>query len=82
MEVPESLSSLFGSAEGCFGCRPRLRMETIERMLNENVFDFACSYVRFIQKRARLQSVTAAVWSLELRVFRKRDRRVGVAAVG
>jgi hypothetical protein len=82
MHGPESFGSLLPYAECGLACLPRLGVEGIEGVLNEHVFDFACGYVRFIQKRSRLQSMTATVWSLKLRVFLQCDRRVGVAPVG
>jgi len=54
MHSPESFGPLFAGAERGLGRFRRLGMEGSERVLNENVFDFACGYVRFIQKRSRL----------------------------
>jgi hypothetical protein len=51
---PESFGPLLGGAERGFGCWARLRVEGVEGKLKENVFDFACGDVRFIQKRSRL----------------------------
>jgi hypothetical protein len=51
---PEGFSSLLGNAEGSFSRWPRLGVDTFKWELKENLFDFACGDVRFIQKRARL----------------------------
>jgi len=51
---PEGFGSLLAGAERSLACFPRLGVDGIERALDENVLDFACGYVRFIQKRARL----------------------------
>jgi hypothetical protein len=51
---PEGFGSLLASAERGLGRFPRLGVEAIKGMLNKNVFDLACGYVRFIQKRSRL----------------------------
>jgi hypothetical protein len=54
MHRPKVFGSLLASAEGGFGCLACLRVDGIEGMLKENVFDLACGDVRFIQKRSRL----------------------------
>jgi hypothetical protein len=51
---PEGFSPLLAGTERGFGRFPRLGVQGVERVLNENVFNFACGYVRFIQKRSRL----------------------------
>jgi hypothetical protein len=51
---PEGFGPLLAGAERGFGRFPRLRVEGVERVLNENMFDLAYGYVRFIQKRSRL----------------------------
>ena len=51
---PEGIGSLPGSTDRGFGSRPRIGVERIHRELKEDVLDFACDYVRFIQKRVRL----------------------------
>jgi hypothetical protein len=51
---PEGFGPLLGGAERSFGCLLCLGMHGSERVLKEHVFDFACGYVRFIQKRSRL----------------------------
>jgi len=54
MHGPKGFGSLLPGTERRFARFPRLGVEAVEGVLNENVFDFACGYVRFIQKRSRL----------------------------
>ena len=51
---PEGFGSLLGGAERSLGCWSSLRVDGVQRVLKENVFDLACGDVRFIQKRSRL----------------------------
>jgi hypothetical protein len=54
MHGPEGFGSLLGGAQRSFGCWACLRVNGVQGVLAENVFDLACDDIRFIQKRARL----------------------------
>ena len=77
---PEEFRILLARAVARLGGRQRIGME-FQREVTENGKNFTLGNVRFIQKRARLDDVTGAVRSLEVRVFDQLHRCLGVAAV-
>jgi len=80
MHGPEQLRVLLTGAVCSFVSRRRIRVN-VQREVAEDVDDLTSDTVRFIQKRLRLQSMTGAERSLEVRKIYQTDRRIRVAAV-